>query len=556
MITETNTSKLRFFSELYTEARAASEELYEKMRVYKEQYKGSADIDGSSVPASQIRNITYELIESQVTGYIPTPYVTPSVRNEKNERNAKSVEALLRAKRNELPFEKMNDLDERFSPIYGGSVWLVEWDDNIRSGESSGDVKVTCIAPHRFTGQPGIYELEDMEYCFITFETTAEDVERKYGVPVCDTDGETAELCVCYYRDESGRVCEYVWSGDTELSDISDFCSRKRKVCRICGQREGVCACEKPDFFFENEEYEVLSEDLMLADGTCIPKGTEIPFYRPTVFPIVIRKNTSDEDSLFGQSDCEFIRPQQQGINKLESRIMEKLMGGGVYPIVPKNASVELDGSIFKKVFRAEQKDRGLYGTVDLRTDVSCDAEASERLYDHAKRIIGISDSFLGQDENYSQSGKAKQMQIEQSAGRLNSKRKMKNAAYAEIDRLIFLYYLAYADEPRFSPREDAGGNWENVRFSRYDFLEKNGKGEYVYNDGYFFSADDTADLACSRKLLWEENRQNFASGAYGDPSLPQTRLIFWQNMERAHYPYAKENAQRLRDSMKTKDTP
>ncbi len=52
--------------------------------------------------------------------------------------------------------------------------------------------------------------------------------------------------------------------------------------------------------------------------------------------------------------------------------------------------------------------------------------------------------------------GKAKQLQIQQAAGRLDSKRQMKNAAYAEIDRIIVQDYLAYADEPRPATFRDA----------------------------------------------------------------------------------------------------
>ena len=552
-----STGKITFFTDLYAEARSAATELHEKMRLYKAQYKGSTEIDGSDTHAKQIRNITYELVESQVTGYIPTPSVTPLVWSEKNERNAKSIENLLRAKRNELPFEKMNDLDERFSPIYGGSVWLVEWDESIVGRRGAGDVKVTCIPPHRFVGQPDIYEINDMEYCFITFETTPEEIMRKYGktINAQEDGGFTAELCVCYYKNAEGKVCQYVWSGDTELFDITDFYARKREVCTLCGKEKRECKCENGTFELYNEPAELLTHDITLSDGSVISaserESLEIPFYLPEVFPVVIRKNTSDEDSLFGQSDCEFIRPQQQGINKLESRIMEKLLGGGVYPIVPKDAVAELDGTVFKKVFRAEEKDKGLYGTIDLQADVSRDAEASERLYDHAKRIIGISDSFMGQDDSYAQSGKAKEMQIQQAAGRLDSKRKMKNAAYAEIDRLIFLHYLAYADEPRYASYVDSEGKWKNTLFNRYDFLELGSDGVYRYNDEYLFHTDESSDLAGTRELLWNENRENFRMGAYGDPSLPATRLIFWQNMERAHYPYAHENAERIAESLK-----
>ena len=117
-----DSTKLKFFQELYHEARAASDALYESMRKHLQQYKGSDEIDGSSERAKLVRNITYELVESQVTSYVPNPSVSPEMWSERNERNAKSIETLLRNKRNELPFEKHNDMDERFNPIYGGSV--------------------------------------------------------------------------------------------------------------------------------------------------------------------------------------------------------------------------------------------------------------------------------------------------------------------------------------------------------------------------------------------------------------------------------------------------
>ena len=175
-------TKLSFFKDLYDDARANSDVLYEKLKQHLEQYKGSPKIDGSEVDASQVRNVTYELVESQVTSYLPNPSVSPKMWSEQNERNAKSIETLLQNKRNELPFEKLNDMDERFNPIYGGSVWLIEWDNSITTHNTVGDVRISCLSPQRFTGQPSIYDIKDMEYCFIQFETTKEEIVRKYGV--------------------------------------------------------------------------------------------------------------------------------------------------------------------------------------------------------------------------------------------------------------------------------------------------------------------------------------------------------------------------------------
>lgn len=598
---EIDDTKITFFQELYHEARSFSDEMYEKLEQHYQQYKGSTKIDGSDVGATQVRNITYELVESQVTSYLPNPAVTPKMFSEKNERNAKSIEYLLRNKRNELPFEKLNDLDERYNPIYGGSVWLIEWDNSILTHNTVGDVKISCLSPKRFTGQPNIYDVKDMEYCFIEFETTKEEIVRKYGVTpeVADetestesADDKTATLYVCYYKNDEDKVCQYIWSGDTELLDIEDYYARKRKICRKCGKREELCTCDKPDLETMNEEYEELSEDIHLSDGGILPamstiikngqvemttvkqpmylengqiafddlglpimqdvqvpktEPTKLPFFTPNILPVVIRKNTSEEDNLLGQSDCEFIRPQQQAINKIESRIVEKIISSGVYPIVPEDFTGELDNSIFKKVFKANQANYKLFGRVDLQVDISRDVQQSERLYDQAKRMLGITDSYQGQYDSSAQSGKAKQIQVAQAAGRLDSKRQMKNAAYAEIDQIIFQYYLAYADEPRPATYIDAQGRRQNYMFNRYDFIERDAAGEYYYNDEYLFSADSTIDVEKSRETLWQENRANFQQGAYGDPSLPQTQLIFWQNQEMAHYPWAHDNVERIK---------
>ena len=600
--------KLAFFKQLYEESKAASDEEYELLDRHLEQYRGSAKIDGSDVEAKMVRNITYELIESQVTGYIPNPSVSPKMWSERNERNARSVEVLLRNLRDDLPYEAMNDMDERYSPIYGGSVWLVEWDNSITTHNTVGGVKLSCLSPKHFVGQPNIYSVSDMEYCFITFETTKEDIERRYGVrpEVAEeaasdeyADDHTATLYVCYYKNEEDKICQYIWSADTEILDIDDYYARKRSYCKVCGKREELCNCEKPKTYLVNEEFEEPIRDILCSDGSVIPamsevirdgqivmeeqktmateadgspafemgadgvvtplmttvmvpktEQTRLPFYQIDVFPIVIRKNTSQEDKLIGQSDCEFIRPQQQAINKIESRMMEKLIGAGVYPIVPEDCSVDLDNSVFKTVFRAKPNTYNLYGRVDLQVDISRDMAQAERLYDQAKRILGITDSFQGQADSTAQSGKAKQLQIQQAAGRLDSKRQMKNAAYSELDLIIFRYYLAYADEPRPAVYKDAEGKLQNVIFNRYDFLERDEAGEWYYNDQYLFRADASMDVDKVRETLWQENRLNFQQGAYGDPAQPQSQLIFWQNMERAHYPWARDNVDRIRDQI------
>ena len=598
-------NKLQFFKDLFENAKGQQSALRDDFDKWSKQYKGDLTIDGSNEPALTGRNITYELIESQFSSYLPSTAVTPEVYSERNDRNAKSIERLLKNKRNQLPFEKMNDIDERYSPIYGGSIWLVEWDNSIKTHNTVGDVKITCWSPSHFVGQPCIYDIDDMEYCFITFEATKEDLVRKYGVSIGvadDTESEnggetdeTATVNVCYYKNDEDKICQYIWSGDTELQDIEDYYSRKVYVCKNCGRRKELCTCDKPDYELQDDEYEELDHDIVLSDGSVIPAAspvmkdgqvvmeesqqqailedgsvamdeingimipatvpvqvpklerTKLPYYTPSKFPIIIRKNTSQEDSLFGQSDCEFIRPQQQAINKIESRILEKLMNAGVYPTAPEDYIGQFDNGLYKNVIKVGQGNYKLFGRIDLQVDLTQDISQSERLYQQSKRIMGITDSYQGQADSTAQSGKAKQIQVNQSAGRLDSKRKMKNAAYAEIDEVIFLYYLAYADEPRAMSYVDSMGRLQNAQFNRYDFIERDENGEYYYNTQYLFGTDLTGDVEQSRETIWSENRLNFQNGCYGNPQELETLLIYWQQMEKHHYPDARDMVERIR---------
>lgn len=598
-------NKLQFFQDLYADAKGQTETILEDFGKWRKQYKGSLEIDGGTEDAKTGRNITYELIESQFSSYLPVTAVTPEIYSEKNERNAKSIEKLLRNKRNRLPFEKMNDIDERYSPIYGGSIWLVEWDNSIKTHNTVGDVKVTVWSPSHFVGQPHIYEIDDMEYCFISFETTKEDLVRKYDISFDVADetesdegnenDETATVIVCYYKDADDKICQYIWSGDIELQDIEDYYSRKKYICKNCGKRKELCTCDKPDYEMQDDEYEELDHDIVLTDGTVInassvvmkdgqvvtetarqqaflddgsvamdeingilipqtvevqvPKmeQTRLPYYTPTKFPIVIRKNTSQEDCLFGQSDCEFIRPQQQETNKIMSRISKKLMDAGVYPTAPDDYAGSFDNGLFGRVIKVRQDNYKLFGRIDLQVNIQQDIEMLERHYDHAKRILGITDSYQGQADSTATSGKAKQIQVNQAAGRLDSKRKMKNSAYTEIDEIIFQYYLAYADEPRINSYLDSQGKLQNATFNRYDFIERDENGEYYYNFSYLFATDLTGDVEMSREAIWAENRLNFQNGCYGNPQDIETLLIFWQQMEKHHYPDARDMVERIR---------
>lgn len=565
-------NRLSFFKSLYQKNRDKQGALLLRLERHLSQYKGAKEIDGSSEAASVVRNITYELIESEISTQIPAPAAEAKHYTEQNDRNAKAIERLCSQLRNELPFERLNDLDERFTYIYGGSVWLVEWDDSLLYRGVSGGVRVSCLSPMDFIPEAEVYDVADMEYCFLRFDTTKNAIVRRFNLNEeaaaalgeGEDEDDVLEMIVCFWRNDEGFVSQFIYCGDTVLSDLEDYYARKTKKCRHCHKKEALCTCRHPAFYLASDEEEILSEDILLESGRVIPafspviedgecqerlRPTRLPYYRPRRFPIVIRKNTSEERSLLGQSDCAFIRPQQQQINKIESRILQKLMRSGITPILPDDAELTLDNSIFGQVIKLRSGDeRERYGVLDTTPIIAQDVEQSERLYQHAKRILGITDSYLGMNDASAQSGYAKRIQVEQAAGRLDSKRKMKQAAYADIDRLLFEFFLAYADEPRPLSYRDAFGKRHHTAFNRYDFLLYDEKsGQYSYDDGFLFSVDQNGALEQQRDALWQKNLENLQAGTLGDPKSNATLLHYWQCQERAHYPYARENVEYFR---------
>ena len=541
---EQKEAQLELFSSLYESAKNAYSETLALYERHMKQYRGDAEIDGSREPALTVRNITYEIVESQVSSDIPYPKVDAACYSEKKSRNAKAVERLLLSIRDKLPYEELNDVDERYTYVFGGSVWYVEWDNSLRLGKEVGGVRLYCLSPMNFIPQPNISDIDDMEYCFLKFKTTRAEIIRKYGISedladLAEYDDsaeasvgqDTVTVITSFYKDEDGEIGKFVFSGGAILYDMPKFYRRKIRICKNCGEGEELCRCKKKSFYHKDQMSEILPERIMLSDGTQIPmyspvitdgfleerggkvkmKNSEIPYYTPRSFPIVIRKNTSFADALFGQSDCEYVRPEQQAINKIESRILQKLLRAGITPIVPEDASISLNNSVFGQVIKMKPgESASQYGKVDTTPDISQDIAEAERLYDHAKRTIGISDALQGLDAYTPESGYARQLKISQASGRLESKRKMKHTAYADMDRLIFEQYLAFADEPRALAFRDAYGRIHNSEFNRYDFIEFDFiSGEYYYDDAYLFSVDLNAGAEYQREALWERNLEN-----------------------------------------------
>lgn len=327
---------------------------------------------------------------------------------------------------------------------------------------------------------------------------------------------------------------------------------RRTKICPYCGSSEWVDS---------TEDYEEVWTPLERSDGTFIPGAqavtsvsdevdelglpvvsvelvpTRIPYYKPNIYPVILQKNVSVYGRFLGDSDLDKIEDQQNTTNRLSKKIIDKLVSAGGFITFPPDAAIKHDENDMKLVYPENAQQMSMFGVYDLEGNIEQDLAYLDHVYEEARQVIGITDSFQGRRDTTATSGTAKEFSAAQAAGRLESKRVMRDAAYAKIFEAMFKFKLAYADEPRPVISQDIHGQPVYETFNRYDFLERDSANEWYWNDRFLFSCDTSAPLANNREAMWQETRLNLQTGAFGDPANINTLILFWTKMEALHYP-------------------
>ncbi len=266
----------------------------ERMLRREQQYEGGHTIyapDGTKAKeslASHVRNVSFEIIETQVDSTIPSPKVT-AVREE-DEWLADVIEAMLRDVMDRLPSERMNDEGERLSPVQGGYGLLVDWLDSVSGKDWLGDLKVSLVHPYGIVPQAGMTQVADMDFFFLKTPQTKRQIRKFYGVDVndenesdpdarrlgasADTTDQLVTMVTAYYRNGKGGIGRLRWVNDVVLEDLEDYQLRRVHRCTACGavgdgKKCAYCGSKK----FEDEvmEYEELTEDIVLRSGAVIP---------------------------------------------------------------------------------------------------------------------------------------------------------------------------------------------------------------------------------------------------------------------------------------------
>ena len=648
--------KLRMWQERLDRNESQYDGELSRMDARERQYAGGKDIRPMVKlermhKTPHMRNISAELVEAQVNSSIPQPKVT--ARREKDQRLANIIEDMLRNELDRLPLEQINDMMERTVPIQGGGIYLLEWDNTMRTHTTIGELTISAMHPKQVIPQDGVYTgIEDMDYIFLKVPQTKEYIFRRYGVDVSgesesdpdvkSADGETAAddmvtQVMAFYRNDSGGIGLYSWVNNTELEDLEDYQARRLRRCKVCGAVEPMDAqpaeervmedgrfpgmpdleemaaeaaeededqddldleedrrempaggggrtvcpyCGSDEWEDQEEEYQEVWFDIQRSDGSVIQGQhvepmvsetevdengqplvyrevvpTKVPFYKPNIYPVILQKNVSVYGRFLGDSDLDKIESQQNTTNRIEAKIIEKLVKSGSYITLPDDASIRVDSEDMKIIRPGSAANKALIDVYDMQANVEYDLAYLAQVYEEARQEIGITDSFQGRQDSTATSGKAKEFAAAQSAGRLESKRIMKDAAYAALFEAMFKFKLAYADEPRPVVSRDMNGNPLYETFCKYDFLEQDEAGNWYWNDNFIFSCDTSAPLANNREAMWQETRMNLQTGAFGDPASLDTLILFWTKMDLLHYPGAGETKRYLEEKLRAQQT-
>lgn len=577
-------NKLQVWQDRLSKARSAYQETLDKMTVWNDYYNGTRvsqdDPNGgrkSTRKSSNVRNIVYELVESQVDSTVPLPRV--DAIHEEDKDLARNIEAVLRHEIHIQSLPELNDLQERTVPIEGGSFWLVEWDPDAGTHCSLGDVKVTELHPKQVIPQPGVTELERMDYVFVQIAQTKEYIKERYGVDVSSASEEQPDIRgggagtyddivtqnIAYYK-KDGKVGMFSWVDDEVLVDMDDYQARRLEYCKECGaEKTGpVCVCGSRKF----EERAVNEQPV--PEGLGIPQYTDpvemqitdvngdavldengqpmvqvvsnvakIPCYNPGMYPLILRRNVRKADTFLGGSDVAVIMDQQDSIKKMGSKIDEKILKGGSFVTLPEGVNIETTDRELKIIRVKNPSDKALIGVINVQPDVTKEMNALEQNYQWAKSTMGITDAYQGKYDSSATSGTAKQFSANQAAGRLQSKREQKNIAFARLYRAIFHYLLAYSDQPIPFSVKNPDGSTMYAHFNRWDFLKQDEAGEWYWNDEFIFTVDSSANTMTSRASLWEMLDLKYQAGGFGPLNDPETPLRLWTMLEAAEFPYA-----------------
>lgn len=575
------------FAELYSLALSAQQNTEEanpkNLAKWRKAYYGTLnaltkDGEESTRKGRSLRKMVYELIESKIDNSIPMPKIRPRYKTDL---------PLVSVTENYLKFEVdgiftkyLNDRSERSTYVDGTSWYKVWWDSLDNTHERSGNVKIDLCRVDQIVPQPGVSDYRQLEYIFERKELSLTRIWDLYHRRIIPTEANTnvIEVISCYYLNSDRVVGLFMYAPHSRqvICNEEDWQIRKLRTCTVCGTVNptgDTCRnCGSKTFKYENATEEILENNLEeiynpydvgetddesekehYKSRVFLTAGTKIPFYKITQLPFIPRPAISSLDNIYGTSEVKVTLESQDAINKLLTKALEKTMKSGTILTKPEKLKIGDSDDTIKVLSVRTTEEAAMVQSRPVVADTSQDLVMAATLYESGKASSGVTESFQGAKDSSATSGKAKQYAAVMTAGRIESLRVMKSAAFAGLYELVLKYLLAFSDEPRKFVRVLPNGSQKEEVWNKYMFLDKDKYGNIYYRDDLRFDSDPASTLSQNRAQMWQETQDKFVQGAFGNPADPRVLELFWNIMDSLQYPLAKvvlagikENSQHL----------
>ena len=555
----------------YTESVSAADKLIARIPRRNGLYKGDGKIinkkTGKEVQAECHQNIVFEMIESQISNTVPEPLFTPFLVEDSQRALAASNYLSMAMKFTDGI--AINDRAERGTLKNGYHFYLIEWDQSRKTNSGFGGLRLREFSASNVYVQPGITDFNDSEYVFLKSVATVGSIKRLYHKDVTpDAGTEVVTLITCYYLNDDGDLGRTIFTANDEIISQDDYFELRRVAkCKACG--EPILNLDCPCHVCGDTEvvWEILTEEtayqpiyegdleknaeerakLKMAgqpdDPTIgltkiVETGDKIPFYHIRELPVVMRVSISSDEGIYGISDIDMIEQNQDTLNRITTKEQENLLKAGSFVTYPEGVKIPADDSTLKLVPIQDPRLIDAFSVQTIQANMQQDDIFATRMYQYGRANLGITESYQGKKDTTATSGKAKQLAAAQSAGRLESKQRMKVQAYSEIYRKMFKFLLAYADETQYYVKQD-GEDILQMTFNRYNFLKRNQQTGQLYWDDNFIIEADNASLISNKAEMWQTLTQQFMSGSFGNPQDPTVLKLYWSIMKQLQFPFA-----------------
>lgn len=513
--------------------------------------------------SKSLRKMIYELIESKIDNSIPMPRLTPRHRTDLPVVDV--TENYLKFEMDRMLTEQSNDKSERATYIDGTSWYKICWDSLDSTYERSGDLRVEILLADQVIPEPGVLDYRLLNYCFERSVMSLSRIYDLYHRQILPNEKGSAVTTVItyYYRNKNGVVGRFMFAEASRqvITWDDDWQIRKVRRCTNCKAINPIgdrcIECGGTTFRYENATKEVLEEDIVrlknpykegesqnpddnVKEELFLKAGTEIPFYQVRQLPFVPRLSVSSLDTIYGTSEVSILLDMQDSINKILTKVEDKILKSGAIVTKPNKLKLNDKDESFKIMSVNTTDEAAMVQSKQILADVQQDMATAQLIYDSARASSGVTNSFQGKADSTAISGKAKELNAAQTAGRLESLRIMKSAAFAGVYELMLKYLLAFSDESRHFVRILPDGTEIEETWSKYMFLRKDKNDNIYYADDFAFSTDPAATLSNNRVAMWQETMQQLQMGTFGNPSDPRTLELFWRIMDEQQYPLAK----------------